>query len=73
MMIFNFFERCFLTSELKSEDTFVLRRVRAFYFVGFSLSIHALSPLHMCTVKTFQPPSDRYPISDSGDLLIAVV
>ena len=49
VMILDIFKICFLgfyKSHHKSEDMFVLRRVRAFSsFVGFNVSFHALSPL----------------------------
>ena len=59
MKIFDFFKICFLgfyKPERKSEDVFVLRRVRAFTFVGFNLSCHALSPLPIVLSKHFNHP-----------------
>ena len=66
MTIFDFFKirlLSFCTAELKSEDIFVLRRVRA--FSGYSLcwlnpQTTCLFTLVYCTVKTFQPPSSLH-------------
>ena len=60
--IFDFFRIRFLsfcTAELKSEDIFVLRRVRAFSgysFCWLNPQTTCLFTLAYCTVKTFQPP-----------------
>ena len=74
MTIFDFFKirlLSFCTAELKSEDIFVLRRVRAFSgysFCWLNPQTTCLFTLAYCTVKTFQPPSslhrDCYAISD---------
>ena len=71
MTIFEFFKirlLSFCTVELKSEDIFVLRRVRAFSGYSFCClnpQTTCLFTLAYCTVKTFQPPSslhrDCYP------------
>ena len=66
MMIYDFFKirlLSFCTAELKSEDIFVLRRVRA--FTGYSFcwlnpQTTCLFTLAYCTVKIFQPPSSLH-------------
>ena len=64
--IFDFFKICllsFCTAELKSEDIFVLRRVRAFSgysFCWLNPQTTCLLTLAYCTVKTFQPPSSLH-------------
>ena len=53
----------FCTAELKSEDIFVLRRVRAFSgysFCWLNPQTTCLFTLAYCTVKTFQPPSSLH-------------
>ena len=66
MTIFDFFKirlLSFCTAELKSEDIFVLRRVRAFSgysFCWLNPQICSLFTLAYCTVKTFQPPSSLH-------------
>ena len=66
MTIFDFFRIRFLsfcTAELKSEDIFVLRRVRAFSgysFCWLNPQSTCLFTLAYCTVKTFQPPSSLH-------------
>ena len=61
MTIFDFFKirlLSFSTAELKSEDIFVLRRVRAFSgysFCWLNPQTTCLFTLAYCTVKTFQP------------------
>ena len=66
MTIFNFFKICFLgfyKAELKSDDIFVLRRVRAFSgysFCWLNPQTTCLFTLAYCTVKTFQPPSSLH-------------
>ena len=66
MTIFDFFKICllsFCTAELKSEDIFVLRRVRAFSgysFCWLNPQTTCLFTLAYCTVKTFQPPSSLH-------------
>ena len=63
MTIFDFFKirlLSFCTAELKSEDIFVLRRVRAFSgysFCWLNPQTTCLFTPAYCTVKTFQPPS----------------
>ena len=66
MIIFDFFKiglLSFFTTELKSEDIFVLRRVRAFSgysFCWLNPQTTCLFTLTYCTVKTFQPPSSLH-------------
>ena len=66
MTIFDFFKillLSFCTAELKSEDIFVLRRVRAFSgysFCWLNPQTTCLFTLAYCTVKTFQPPSSLH-------------
>ena len=66
MTIFDFFKirlLSFCTAELKSEDIFVLRRVRAFSgysFCWLNTQTTCLFTLAYCTVKTFQPPSSLH-------------
>ena len=66
MTIFDFFKirlLSFFTAELKSEDIFVLRRVRAFSgysFCWLNPQTTCLFTLAYCTVKTFQPPSSLH-------------
>ena len=66
MTIFDFFKillLSFCTPELKSEDIFVLRRVRAFSgysFCWLNPQTTCLFTLAYCTVKTFQPPSSLH-------------
>ena len=66
MTIFDFFKVRFLgfyKAELKSEDIFVLRRVRAFSgysFCWLNPQTTCLFTLAYCTVKTFQPPSSLH-------------
>ena len=66
MMIFDFFKirlLSFCAPELKSEDIFVLRRVRAFSgysFCWLNPQTTCLFTLAYCTVKTFQPPSSLH-------------
>ena len=55
---FLFFQNSFTQLELKSEDIFVLRRVRAFSgysFCWLNPQTTCLFTLAYCTVKTFQP------------------
>ena len=62
MTIFDFFKVRFLgfyKAERKSEDIFVLRRVRAFHrypFVDIELSYDVLSPLPIVLSKHFNHP-----------------
>ena len=64
--IFDFFKirlLSFCTAELKSEDIFVFRRVRAFSgysFCWLNPQTTCLFTLVYCTVKTFQPPSSLH-------------
>ena len=63
MMIFDFFKirlLSFCTDELKSEDIFVLRRVRAFSGYSFCWLKPQTTCLAYCTVKIFQPPSSLH-------------
>ena len=63
MTIFDFFKirlLSFCTAELKSEDIFVLRRVRAFSGYWLNPQTTCLFTLAYCTVKTFQPPSSLH-------------
>ena len=64
MTIFDFFKirlLSFCTAELKSEDIFVLRRVRAFSGYSFCwLNPQTTCLFTYCTVKTFQPPSSLH-------------
>ena len=66
MTILDFFKirlLSFCTAELKSEDVFVLRRVRAFSgysFCWLNPQTTCLFTLAYCTVKTFQPPSSLH-------------
>ena len=66
MTIFDFFKirlLSFCTAELKSEDIFVVRRVRAFSeysFCWLNPQTTCLFTLAYCTVKTFQPPSSLH-------------
>ena len=66
MTIFDFFKirlLSFCTAELKSEDIFVLRRVRAFSgysFCWLNPQTTCLFTLAYCIVKTFQPPSSLH-------------
>ena len=46
----------FYKAELKSEDIFVLRRVRAFHFLDLELSYDVLSPLPIVLSKHFNHP-----------------
>ena len=59
MTIFGFFKVRFLgfyKAERKSEDIFVLRRVRAFHRYHIELSYDALSPLPIVLSKHFNHP-----------------
>ena len=66
MTIFNFFKIRFLgfyKAELKSDDIFVIRRVRAFSgysFCWLNPQTTCLFTLAYCTVKTYQPPSSLH-------------
>ena len=63
MTIFKIRLLSFCTAELKSEDIFVLRRVRAFSgysFCWLNAQTTCLFTLAYCTVKTFQPPSSLH-------------
>ena len=63
MTIFDFFKirlLSFCTAELKSEDIFVLRRVRAFSGYSFCWLNPQTTCLFTRTVKTFQPPSSLH-------------
>ena len=63
MTIFKFHLLSFCTAELKSEDIFVLRRVRAFSgysFCWLNPQTTCLFTLAYCTLKTFQPPSSLH-------------
>ena len=59
MTILDFFKirlLSFCTAELKSEDVFVLRRVRAFSGYSFCCKPHAFSPLPIVLSKHFNHP-----------------
>ena len=68
---FLFFQNSFTQLELKSEDIFVLRRVRAFSgysFCWLNPQTTCLFTLAYCTVKTFQPLHTTAIDSDSAKL-----